>query len=301
MPPKRERVDPPARKAIEGVHDAIDASEAATSDNIDGGLAHSAASSHSPDGAAMPIAPPASPASNRERFRAACMPSQITCDLSCVQSDPGLRFSFQAIVLICYPAQTNPARRHVLLADGNGIAGVTVWNANVNAFSSSSIGRMAHFTKMSLVIHNNTRAISMNKESSVTFSDGTGHFAHTWWHALPLQKAIPAIHFSAAKENSIVNIEGVLGSAHSELKLVKNEPKELLTLRIVDRTGIIQVRSWNHSVASFHLLVDKPIRIERLRVAGFASSKVGELLDGGASRIETDFPGAADVAMFWAE
>lgn len=97
------------------------------------------------------VAPPASPATNRERFRAASMPAQISCDLSCVQPDPGMRFSFQAIVLIVYPAQINPVRRHVLLADGYGVAGVTIWNANVNAFSNESIGRMAHFTKMSLV------------------------------------------------------------------------------------------------------------------------------------------------------
>ena len=97
------------------------------------------------------LLPPASPATNRERFRAASMPAQISCDLSCVQPDPGMRFSFQAIVLIVYPAQNNPVRRHVLLADGYGVAGVTVWNANVNAFSNESIGRMAYFTKMSLV------------------------------------------------------------------------------------------------------------------------------------------------------
>jgi hypothetical protein len=97
---------------------------------------------------------PASPASNRERFRAASMPAQISCDLACVQPDPGMRFSFQAIVLIVYPAQTNPVRRHVLFADGYGVAGVTIWNANVNAFSNESIGRMAHFTKMSLVRRN---------------------------------------------------------------------------------------------------------------------------------------------------
>ena len=108
----------------------------------------------SPPRAAAAVVLPASPATNRERFRAASMPAQISCDLSSAQPDPGMRFSFQAIVLIVYPAQTNPMRRHVMLADGYGVAGVTVWNANVNAFSNESIGRMAHFTKMALVCTN---------------------------------------------------------------------------------------------------------------------------------------------------
>jgi hypothetical protein len=141
----------------------------------------------------------------------------------------------------------------------------------------------------------------MNKESVVTFSDGTGHFAHTWWHGIPAQKATAAIHFAECKENSIVNIEGIMGSVHSEWKLVRNEQKELLTMRIVDRTGIIQVRSWNHSASEFEHLVDQPVRINRVRVAGFASTKVGELLDARGSVLVTEFDGISDLTKFWSE
>ena len=141
----------------------------------------------------------------------------------------------------------------------------------------------------------------MNKESTVSFSDGTGHFAHTWWHGIPTQRATAAIHFADCKENNIVNIEGILGSVHSEWKLVRNEQKELLTMRIVDRTGIIQVRSWNHSASNFEHLVDLPIRINRVRVAGFANTKVGELLDATGSELATKFDGSADLTKFWSE
>jgi hypothetical protein len=292
--PKRERVTTPQN--TDGVAAAHDLAEVQA--ELSPPATHQAAASSV---AADAIAAPASPASNRDRFRAACMPSQVSCDLSGVQSDPGLRFSFQAMVMIVYPAQINPARRHVMLADGCGIAGVTVWNAHVNAFSSDSVGRMAHFTKMSLVIHNNNRAISMSKESTVTFSDGAGHFAHTWWNSFPAQAPTPAIHFFDCKDNQIVNISGILGSLHSETKMVRNEPKELLTMRIVDRTGIIQVRSWNHIVTTFEHLVDKPIRIDRVRVAAFANTKVGELLDGRGSVVSSEFAGTADLIKFWSE
>jgi hypothetical protein len=68
---------------------------------------------------------PASPASNRERFRASQMPSQVSCDLSSVPVEPGHSFTFQGIVLVVFPASANPLRRHVLVGDGRGVVGLT--------------------------------------------------------------------------------------------------------------------------------------------------------------------------------
>jgi len=144
-----------AAAMIEGVTAGTAAAASMIADNAADVPSHAPAEIEaSPPRASAAKVLPASPATNRDRFRAALMPAQISCDLSSVQPDPGMRFSFQAIVLIVYPAQSNPVRRHVMLADGHGVAGVTVWNANVNAFSNDSIGRMAHFTKMSLVCCN---------------------------------------------------------------------------------------------------------------------------------------------------
>jgi len=72
-------------------------------------------------------------------------------------------------------------------------------------------------------------------------------------------------------------------------------------MKIVDRTGIIQVRSWNHSASTFEHLVDLPIRINRVRVAGFANAKVGELLDAKGSMLVTKFDGQDDLIKFWSE
>jgi len=246
--------------------------------------------------------PPSSPASNRDRFRASCMPAQISCELSTVSSEPGLRFSFQAIVLVVYPASQSPIRRHVLLGDGRGTVGVTVWNSHVNAFSFSVIGQMVQLTKVSLSVYNGTRSIAMNKESTVTFSDGNGHFAHTWWSTIPMQQPLSAMHISESNDNAIVNVAGVLGAVHVESRTVRSDARELLTLRIVDRTGIINVRSWNHSAAMFQPKQDQPILISRVRVTSFGGMKVCELLDGNGSIVhEGDFPAAADLAKFWSE
>jgi len=290
------------------VADAIDAEEVA--DTHDRAVAADSMASPSkrgpgsgltPPPSPVPV-PPSSPSTNRERFRASMMPSQITCDLSGVSTEAGIRWSFQAIVIVVYPAAVNPLRRHVLLSDGRGVVGVTVWNANVNLFGFSSIGQMAHLTKVSITVHNNVRGLTLNKESTVTLSEGSGHFAHTWWRSFLSQPPMAAINFHDSKENHIVNVSGILGSVSSEAKVVRNETKMLLTLKLVDRTGIVLVRSWNHSEAQFAQMVDKPILLKRLRVTAFASTKIGELLDGAGTVVHDGaFAGSEDLERFWQE
>ena len=98
---------------------------------------------------------PASPASNRERFRASQMPSQVSCDLSGVPIEPGHRFTFQGIVLVVFPASANPLRRHILVGDGRGVVGLTVWNTHVNSFSSASIGELFALTLLNRIASEN--------------------------------------------------------------------------------------------------------------------------------------------------
>ena len=245
---------------------------------------------------------PPSPAGNRERFRQSLMPLQVTCDLSSVTSDPGLRFSFQGIVLVVYPASTNPMRRHVLLGDGRGIVGLTVWNAHVQAFGFSTVGQLAIFTKVSLTNNNGTRGLALSKESNISFSVSNEHFAQIWWNSIIKMPAVPAIHFHDCKDNTIVNVAGILGNVTSEQKNVRSDSKELLQLQLVDRTGIVMVRSWNHGSTLFAHLVDSPVLIQRVRVTSFGGMKIAEMFDGTGSVIQQgDFAGAQDLIKFWSE
>jgi hypothetical protein len=247
----------------------------------------------------QPVAP-MSPTNNRDRFHASCMPSSISCDLSTVSTQAGLKFSFAAIVLIVYPASSNPSRRHVLLADGRGTVGITVWNTHVPLFSSKSVGKLAQFTKVALTVHNHTRGLVLNKDSTLVLSEGLPHFASTWWNSLCSMPPLQAILFHDAPENSVVNVAGIVGSVCKEEKTVRNAPATLLTLRIVDRTGVVCIRSWCHSEEQFLSLVDKPLLIKRIRVTAYANSKTGELLDGDGTIFESDFD-SSDLKKFWSE
>ena len=89
---------------------------------------------------------PASSGSNRDRFMAHCQPMQVSCDLATVgMHNTSVRFSFQAVVLIVYPATSGPDRRHIQLIDRRGSPGITVWNDNVRLFSSDSVGQGVQF------------------------------------------------------------------------------------------------------------------------------------------------------------
>ena len=244
---------------------------------------------------------PVSPASNRERFRASQMPSQVTCDLSTVSAEPGHRFTFQGIVLVVFPASTNPLRRHVMVGDGRGAVGITVWNAHVNSFSSDTVGQFLVVTKVSVVSHNGTRGITLNKDSNVSFNTLADHFAVTWWQSILHQPAVSAILFCDTKDNVVVNVAGIVGSVSVEQKVVRSDTRDLVTIRIVDRTGIITLRTWNHSGDSFLPFVDAPVLFRRVRVTSFANQKSGELFDGSGTIVVHQFDGAEDLKAFWAE
>jgi hypothetical protein len=244
---------------------------------------------------------PPSPASNRERFRASQMPNQVTCDLSMVSIEPGLRFTFQGIVLVVYPASSNPLRRHVLIGDGRGAVGITVWNAHVNSFSSETVGQLLVVTKVSVVVHNGTRGITLNKESTVQFNTLADHFASSWWQGIPHLPAVAAILFCEQKDNTVVNVAGIVGSVTVEQKTVRSDSRDLVTIKVVDRTGIVLLRTWNHSADSFLSHVDHPVLFRRVRVTSFGCQKTGELFDGNATSLSVDFEGAEDLKKFWAE
>ena len=247
------------------------------------------------------VAPP-SPANNRDRFRASLMPAQVTCDLSSVVVDPGHRFTFQGIVMVVFPASSNPIRRHVLVGDGRGVVGITVWNAHVNAFSNESVGQLLVVTKVSVVTFNGNRGITLNKESSVSFNTLSGHFATNWWQSVLEQPVTSAILFCDQTDNAVVNVAGILGSVSVEQKTVRSDARDLVTIKLVDRTGIITLRSWNHNGDMFLPHVDTPLMFRRVRVTCFATQKTGELFDGAGTVITTgNFPGSEDLLKFWAE
>jgi hypothetical protein len=129
--------------------------------------------------------------------------------------------------------------------------------------------------------------------------DDDQHVVSLWWRSL-LQdkpKSCAAVHDVA--EGTMISVTGILGFVNSEVKMVNGVEKHLTYLHLVDSTGRLDVRSWNHSADSFLPFRDRPVCISRTRVTSFAGTKVCELLDGDASVMITDFPGQNELMEFW--
>jgi hypothetical protein len=113
---------------------------------------------------------------------------------------------------------------------------------------------------------------------------------------------VSAIAFNEHKDNAVVNVAGIIGSVSSEQKIVRSDARDLVTIKVVDRTGIITLRTWNHSSSVFLPWVDSPVMFRRVRVTSFASMKAGELFDGSGTIFDSSaFDGSDDLMKFWAE
>lgn len=247
------------------------------------------------------VAVPPSPVTNRDRFMKGILPARTCCNLDLCRASAGTKFNLSAVCIAVFPKTCNPDRRYIQLADPTGSVGVTVWNANVDSFSTASVGRLVTLTKVVITNHNGKKSLSMARDSSVQQIDDETHTDITWWRSLltlaPL--SCGAVHDVA--DNSMVTVCGILGHISSDIKMVQGVPKTLLTLHLVDSTGKVDVRSWNHNADAFNHLAEAPILIRRVRVTSFASVKLCELLDGAGSVIETAFSGDAALRKFWRE
>ena len=251
----------------------------------------------------QPGAAAASPAGNRARFMSGMQPSRVTCDLTLVPSSPGMRFSFEAIVAVVYPAKTSPPeRRYVELMDEHGTTGITVWNSYVHAIRTATVGCVVKFTRLALTVHNGKKSLTMGKDSTMHVEppESTGRLP-LWWQQLLEVPRISCIEFHDMPAARIVNVAGVLGFICQEEKIVNGEPRMLLIMIVTDRTGKIEIRSWNHSDAEFFQYKERPILLKRVRVCLYAGTRTGELLTGdNGSRVTTAFD-SEDLQRYWAE
>lgn len=243
---------------------------------------------------------PHSPAANRERFLKGFLPARTCCNLDLCKASPGTKFNLVAICIAVLPATTNPDRRYIQIADATGSVGVTVWNHNVHMFSSASVGRLVSLVKVLIGTHNNRKQLTMSRDSTVQLVDDEQHIVSSWWKGLLDSTPHSCGSAHDVSDNSIISVCGILGMVTVEVKMVNNVPKNLLCLHLVDASGKIDIRSWNHAPDGFADCTDRPILIRRVRVTSFAGTKLCELLDGAGSIVESKFPGAQALVKFWA-
>lgn len=247
---------------------------------------------------------PLSPGSNRQRFMENCQPLQVCCDLATVgMHNSSVRFSFTAIVLVVYPETKSPDRRHIQLIDQRGSTGLTIWNDSVRLFSQSSVGQVVKFTKLCMVSNNGKKALSMGRDSTVSFINTVAVPTEEskWWKSLLLCKPLRIIDVHDCNDDVVINVAGIVGLIYTERKRVKDQDRDLLCIRMTDMTGFIDVRSWTHNEHEFAHFLEQPMLLQRVRVCSFAGMKTLELLAGSGTVIKDDFDGKPELQQYWTE
>jgi hypothetical protein len=240
---------------------------------------------------------PGSPGNNRAAFLSKLVPSRALCNLDLCRSPPGSKVALSAVVIAVFDASTNPDRRYIQVADATGSLGVTVWNANVSKLSRQSVGQVMKVGKAVIGSHQGKKVLTLSRESTLEFD--AEHPLRQWWNELLQQPSVSIAATLDVADNSIINISGILGMVVSEDKMVGTVLKTLVTLHLVDQTGTLDVRTWNHPASFFDAYVEQPILISRVRMTSYAGLKIGELLANDASLIQTEFSGKKALQQYW--
>jgi hypothetical protein len=248
--------------------------------------------------AVVPVAH-SSPCSNRDRFLQGFTPARTCCNLDLCRAPAGSKFNLSAICIAVFPPSKNPDRRYVTLADCTGSVGITVWNENVAKFGNSAVGKLVALQKVVIISHHGKKQLSMARDSIVSTECDDNQDVMVWWQSLllPAPKTCGQVHDLA--DGNIISISGVCGSVSHEIKMVNGVERTITCVHVVDFSGKLDVKSWNHPPSLFTSYVDRPILIKRVKVSSFAGTKHCELLDGNASIFETSFDGMRELAKFW--
>jgi hypothetical protein len=242
---------------------------------------------------------PPSPNANRQSFLNGFIPARTCCNLDLCRVPAESKFTITAICMAVYPPSKNPERRYVQLCDDTGATGITVWNSNVAKFNSGCVGKLVTCVKVAMSNYNGKRILTMTRDSSIQIINEPNHPVMSWWSSLleAAPKSCGAVH--DLPDGSIVCVQGILGLVSEEVKMVNGVERSLTYLHLVDSTGRVDVRTWNHSADRFLRFRDMPVCIKRLRVSSFAGTKILELLDGDTSVLVSEFSGKDALADFW--
>jgi len=242
---------------------------------------------------------PKSPSSNRDRFMQGFLPARTCCNLDLCRAPAGSKFNLTAICIAVFPASVNPDRRYIQLADVTGTVGVTVWNQNVNKFSTSSVGSLVSLSRVAISSHHGKKQLTMTRDSSTDIIEDPSHNVFEWWQQLLSLNPKSCGSVQDVADNSIISVTGICGHVTSEVKMVQGVPKTLTTAHLVDPSGRVDVKSWNHDHGHFMQYVDCPVMFKRVRVTSFAGTKMCEILDGAGTIIDEEFPGKTSLFKFW--
>lgn len=134
-------------------------------------------------------------------------------------TDAHQKIKLTGIIIVMYSPQTGPpARMYMLVADKDGVAGVTVWGDTVAQLMSTSnvIGQAVSIPNCTMSFYNNKRSLNVPRNHVVQFPESSPHL--DWWSAKLQTEPVTTRQLLALPEQSIANVFAVVASIRREEK-----------------------------------------------------------------------------------
>ena len=134
-------------------------------------------------------------------------------------ADATQRIRLSGIIIALYsPQQGPPARMYMLIADKDGVAGVTVWGDTVHQLMDSSdiVGQAVSIPGCSLSLFNGKRSLNVPRNHSILFPTVSPHL--DWWASKLQDEPLTSQQVTALPDNSITSLFAVCAGIRREEK-----------------------------------------------------------------------------------
>lgn len=134
-------------------------------------------------------------------------------------ADAAQRIRLTGIIIAMYTPQMGPpARMYTLIADKDGVAGVTVWGDTVYQLMDSNdvVGQAVSIPGCSLSLYNGKRGVNVPRNHTILFPTVSPHC--DWWDAKLLDEPLTTKQVQGLPENAITNLFAVCAGIRREEK-----------------------------------------------------------------------------------
>ena len=134
-------------------------------------------------------------------------------------ADAHQRIKLSGIIITMYaPQEGPPARMYMLVADKDGVAGVTVWGDTVAQLMGTAdvIGQAVSIPGCTMSFYKNKRSLNVPRHQVVDFQVASPHL--DWWSAKLQAEPVTTKQLQSLPDQTITNIFAVVASIRREEK-----------------------------------------------------------------------------------
>jgi hypothetical protein len=132
-------------------------------------------------------------------------------------ADGQQKIRLTGIIIVMYtPQKGPPARMYMLVADKDGVAGVTVWGDTVNQLMGTPhiIGRAVSIPGCTMSVYNGKRSLNVPRNHVINFPEVSPHL--DWWASKLNAESVTTQQLLSLPDQAITNVFAVCAAIRRE-------------------------------------------------------------------------------------